>query len=173
MEEIILIPENRIGVLIGPKGKVKRTIEVKTKVVIEIDSGTGEVTISGKGEENFFRAADIVKAIGRGFSPERAFELFKEDRLLKIIEIEDLIGENESRQKARRGRVIGKKGIAREMIEKKTGCLVSVKGKTVSIIGSVNTIEDAIDAVEMLLGGVKHVSTTKFLNRRKKARFKL
>ena len=41
-------------------------------------------------------ALDVIKAIARGFSPERAFNLFKDDTLLKIIDITDYAGKNSS-----------------------------------------------------------------------------
>jgi ribosomal RNA assembly protein len=172
MEEIIRIPHDRIGVLIGSKGEIKKTILQKTQTTIEIDSASGEVTITGDGE-NFFKATDIVKAIGRGFSPERAFALLKDDYLLRIIEIPELVGKNASKQKARRGRVIGKGGLARTQIEKKTHSLISVQGKTVAIIARDTDIELAEGAVEILLEGARHEAATKFIDRAQRERFEL
>jgi ribosomal RNA assembly protein len=172
MEEIIRVPEERIGAIIGQEGLTKRKIEKQTKTKIRIDSGEGEVTIEGEGE-NYFKAIDIVKAIARGFSPERAYTLFKEDYLLKIIDITEYSGKNESTQKAKRGRVIGREGIARMEIEKKTHCLISVQGKTVAIIGLTDEIEQGVKAVEMLLQGAKHETMEAFLDGRKKERFEL
>jgi len=172
MEELIRIPEDRVGVLIGPKGSVKRKIESKTKTKLEIDSGEGEVLVEGEGE-GYFKAHDIVKAIGRGFSPEKAFTLLKDDYLLKVIDITDYTGKNTSNQKAKRGRVIGRHGLARLEIEKKTHCLVSVHGKTVAIIGLANEIETAINAVQMLLEGAKHETVEHILFGSRKERFEL
>ncbi len=172
MEEIVRIPEERVGVLIGPGGAVKRKIETKTKVKLEVDSGSGEVEIIGEGEK-FFVGVDLVKAIGRGFSPERAFTLLKDDYLLKIIDITEFTGKNHSTQKAKRGRVIGREGLARLEIEKKTHCLISVHGKTVAIIGLADEITDAVQAVEMLLSGAKHETMEMFLDGWKKDRFEL
>ena len=172
MEELIRIPEERVGALVGPKGSVKRKIEAKTKVKLEVDSSEGDVAVSGEGE-NFFKAADIVKAIGRGFSPERAFTLLKDDYLFKVIHITDYAGKNTANQKAKRGRVIGKKGLARAEIEKRTHCLISVHGKTVAIIGLADEIEAAVNAVEMLLEGAKHETMERFMFSRKRERFEL
>ncbi|MFA6268287.1 MAG: KH domain-containing protein, partial [archaeon] len=152
MEEIIRIPEERIGVLIGPSGAVKKKIAKLTKCNIEVNSEDGEVTVDGEGEK-YFQAIDAVKAIARGFSPERAFTVFKDDFMLKIIDITEFAGKNPSNQKAKKGRVIGKEGKARAEIEKKTHCLISVYGKTVAIIGLASEVEGAIKAVEMLLEG--------------------
>ena len=172
MEELIKIPEERVGVLIGPNGATKRKIASKTKATIEVDSPTGEVTLIGEGE-SFFKAADIVRAIGRGFSPERAFTLLKDDYLLKIIDITDYAGKNQSNQKAKRGRIIGREGTARLEIEKKTHCLISVHGKTVAVIGLADEIDKAVEAVEMLLEGAKHETVEHILFGGRSDRFEL
>ncbi len=172
MEEIIKVPEERIGVMIGPKGAIKKKISKQTKTIIDIDSDLGEVLIQGEGED-FFKATDIVKAIARGFSPERAFNLLKKDYLLKIIDIVNYSGKNSSNQKAKRGRVIGRKGFARIEIEKKTGALISVYGKTVAIIAKPDDLDAATEAVRMLLGGAKHETMEYFLDNKDKEIFKL
>ena len=171
MEDIIRIPDERIAILIGTDGETKKAIYKQTKTQIEIDSHTGEVIVTGEGE-NFFKAVDIVKAIGRGFSPKRAFTLLEKDYLLKIVEITSYTGKNRSAQEAKRGRVIGRHGEARREIEKKTGSLISVYGKTVAIIAKPDTIDEAADAVEMLLQGAAHESMEHFLEE-KHDRFEL
>jgi ribosomal RNA assembly protein len=172
MEEDVKIPEERIAVLIGENGVVKRKIARETKTTITVDSHTGDVLLEGEGE-SFFVARDIVKAIGRDFSPERAFNLLKEGYLLKIIEIPEFTGKNASAQKARRGRVIGRRGEARKEIEKKTNSFISVHGKTVAIIAKVADLEKAIEAVKILLQGSSHETMENFLERKGKTRFEL
>ena len=171
MEEIIKIPDERIAVLIGTNGVIRKAIAKQTKVKIHVESSNGEVTLVGEGE-NFFKATDIVKAIGRGFSPKRAFTLLEDNYLLKIVEIKDFTGKNRSAQEAKRGRVIGRHGEARKEIEKKTGALVSVYGKTVAIIAKPDTIEEATNVVEMLLQRATHETMEHFLEE-KHDRFEL
>lgn len=81
-EEYVKIPKDRIAVLIGKKGQTKKEIEKRTKTKITIDSETGEVWITSTKETEdplaVWKARDIVLAIGRGFSPERAFRLLNE-----------------------------------------------------------------------------------------------
>ncbi len=79
-EKVILIPLDRVGALIGKSGKVKLKIEKICSVTITIESKTGEVTIRGTGKiEDMlpFKAEEIVMAIGRGFSPEKAMRLLE------------------------------------------------------------------------------------------------
>lgn len=65
------IPEERIPVVIGNKGKTKNQICKKCNVKIEIESDTGQVTIFST-SKNFdeygaLKARDIVNAISVGF----------------------------------------------------------------------------------------------------------
>lgn len=172
MEELIKVPEERIGVLIGPKGIIRKKIEKKTKCKILIDSEYGDVTIEGEGEA-FFRAADVIKAIARGFSPERAFKLFEHEYMLKIIDITEYTGKSAATQKAKRGRVIGREGKARTEIEKRTNSMISVYGKTVAIIALPQELKAATQAIDMLLNGSKHETMEKYLNRETMEQFKL
>jgi ribosomal RNA assembly protein len=172
MEEIIKVPLDRVGVVIGPQGKTKSKIMRLTKTLIEIDSHEGEVTISGEGED-FFKGQDIVKAIARGFSPEKAFYLLKPNYLLKIILIKEFVGKNASAQKAKRGRIIGRDGLIRVEIEKKTNSFISVYGKTISIIARIEDLKAATSSVEMLLQGAKHDSLHHYLEMKDSERFEL
>lgn len=154
--DFVRIPLERVGALIGRGGETKKEIEKKTKATLKIDSQEGEVGIFAKEiNEGFFKAKDIVRAIGRGFSPEKAFRLLEPDCFLSIIELSDVAG-TKKEMEHKRGRVIGTSGRAREEIEEDTGASVSIYGKTVAIIGTGDEIEQASRAVEMLLHGASH-----------------
>jgi ribosomal RNA assembly protein len=99
------------------------------------------------------KSSEIVKAIGRGFSPEKAMLLLREDYELRVITLQ---GESEKTIKRLMARVIGSRGATRKIIEHDTNCLVSVYGKTVSIIGKTDEITAAEDAVENILKGRSH-----------------
>ncbi|AHF80057.1 KH domain-containing protein [Thermococcus paralvinellae] len=172
-EEFVRIPKERIGVLIGKKGSTKKKIEEITKTRIEVDSETGEVFISSTEKTDdplaVWKARDVVMAIGRGFSPERAFRLFNEGEVLEIINLSDIIIGNEKNALPRiRGRIIGRKGRTREIIEEMSGASVSVYGKTVAIIGNPIQVEIAKTAIEKLAKGSPHGTVYKYLERRKK-----
>src|SRR5207245_10945633 len=66
-----VIPKDRVGVLVGPGGTVKSTIEEKLFVDLKIDSPSGAVEIGVKPHapdpSGALQAKDIVVAIGRGF----------------------------------------------------------------------------------------------------------
>lgn len=155
--ELLIIPRERVGALIGKNGSAKKEIERKTETKIVVDSHEGEAEITRNGDAiKFWQAIKIVKAIGRGFSPEHAMRLLNEETVFELLELRDYVGKSENAMKSRRGRVIGEHGRARELIEEETGANISVYGKTVGIIGTQEEVEKAVKAVRMLLLGAGH-----------------
>ncbi|MCW4021029.1 MAG: KH domain-containing protein [Candidatus Bathyarchaeota archaeon] len=168
----VKIPRERIGVLVGPDGRVKANIEKNLPVEIEIDSETGDITINLNKDASdpslLFKAKDIVLAVGRGFSPGRAYNLLQdEDNLLAIIDLREIFGRNQSDIKRVKGRIIGKEGKTRRIIEELTEAYVSVYGHTVAIIGGIEQAETAREAITMLIKGSQHATVYKFLQRKR------
>ncbi len=157
MKESIRIPDDRKAILIGKNGRTKIDIEKRTKTKLTI----GEDIIMEAEPDNLFKAENIIKAIGRGFSPARAFNLLKEDFELDVM----IIQGTPNQIKRLSSRVIGRNGRARRSIEMISGAHLSVYGKTVSIIGKHNEINIARKAVEMLLTGRTHNYVYKKLNK--------
>lgn len=169
----VKIPRERIGVLIGPNGHVKETVEKKLSVSLQIDSEAGDVTITQNATEQdpttLFKTREVVTAIGRGFSPERAFRLFEdEDIVLEVIDLREIVGRSLSDIKRLEGRVIGKAGKTRKIIEELTEAYVSVYGYTISIIGSTDQIEAAREAISMLIRGSQHSTVYRFLHKKRR-----
>ncbi len=166
-----MIPRERVGVLIGPKGSVKSTIEQKLFVDLDIDSDTGSVHIGVKPDSpdpsSALRAKDLVVAIGRGFSPSRAFSLFNDDYSFDIVDLHDYFGKNEAEIRRVDGRIIGREGKARRNLEELTGTLISVSGHTVSVIGTFESVSMAKDALEKLIEGRQHGTVYKFLRKKR------
>ncbi len=161
----IKIPFERVGVLIGPRGRVKRAIEKVLRVRIDVNGEEGDVKMASSDPDPslLFRARDIVHAIGRGYSPERAFALFNEDMNLRVIDLRELFGSTSDIQRVK-SRIIGRAGKTRRIIEEETATSISVYGYTVSMIGDLDHLEVANEAVEMLIRGVLHRSVYKYLN---------
>ncbi|MCX8158218.1 MAG: KH domain-containing protein [Candidatus Diapherotrites archaeon] len=162
--ESFRIPKDRVAVLIGHNGETKRKIEELTGIKLNIDSETGEVEItSNKDALLFWKSAEVVKAISRGFNPEKALTLLDEDYVLEIIELEEIIGKSKNAINAKKGRIIGEKGKVRERIEQETNTFISVYGKTVGIIGRYEDVQKAKKAIEMLLEGAMHKTVFRYL----------
>ncbi|HUU74842.1 MAG TPA: KH domain-containing protein [Methanoregulaceae archaeon] len=159
---------NRVGVLIGKGGLVKKELEEKTGTSIVIDSQEGMVRIEGEDAIPFLRAVEVTQAINRGFSPEKAFLLLEDEDLL--LDVINLTGYTESQRQLDRlrGRIIGKDGRSREQIEHMTGTNISILGKTVAIIGLPEQLKVARNAIDMLIQGIPHEAVFAFLERKKR-----
>lgn len=169
----IRIPKERVGVLIGPEGKTKKNIEDKLSVELQIESETGGVTVmlaeNAEDPSLLFRAKDVITAIGRGFSPEHAFRLIRdEDAVLDVIDLRTIFGRSESNLKRVKGRIIGMNGKTRRIIEELTDTNVCVYGHTVSLIGNVEQVQAAREAIQMLINGSQHSTVYRFLHRKRR-----
>jgi len=167
------IPKERVGVLIGPEGKTKKGIEEKLSVELQIESETGGVTLMVAEDTNdpslLFKAKDVVTAIGRGFSPEHAFRLIRnEEAVLDVIDLRLIFGRSESDIRRIKGRIIGMDGKTRRIIEELTDTNVCVYGHTVSMIGNVEQVQAAREAIQMLINGSLHSTVYRFLHRKRR-----
>ena len=169
--DYLKIPQNRVGALIGSNGDVKKTIEKLTGTYLDIDSDDGSVYISPT--ENMedplgvWNANHIVKAIARGFNPEVALKLISDEIYLEIIKLPLYIGKSKKALARHKGRIIGKDGKTREIIMEMAEVDMAVYGKTVSLIGEMDNIMIAKEAVEMILNGSRHKSVYGFLEHKK------
>jgi len=173
---LVKVPRDRIGALIGPDGRVKASIEKELSVELRIDSQSGDVEIkltpAAQDPTVLFRAKELVTAIGRGFSPEHAFRLLEDDEsVLEVIDLRETFGRSQSEMKRLKGRIIGKEGKTRRLIEELTETNVSVYGHTISIIGNMEHAEVAKEAIRMLIRGSLHHTVYRFLQR-KRSEFK-
>ena len=170
--EFVKVPRERIAVVIGRHGEVKRYIEKETKTKITVDSKTGEITIEStpKTEDPLavWKARDVILAIGRGFSPERAMRLLKDDQLIEIIDISQFTGRSKNSLRRVKGRIIGEHGKTRKTIEEITGVSLSIYGRTVTLIGDYEWVRIAKKAILMLIEGAPHGTVYKFLSRKKR-----
>ncbi len=162
----VKIPKDRVGVLIGKDGSVKKHIEEKTNTKIKI-TNDGYVTVEGEDSFQILKAMNTIKAIGRGFDPQTAFKLLKDEYVLDIIDITDYAKTKNSLVRLR-GRVIGTKGKAKRTIQELTETDVVIYGKTVGIIGLPENVALAREAVIRLLEGAMHSTVYHFLEKERK-----
>ena len=167
----VKVPRERVGVIIGPDGVTKKNIEGKLSVELQIDSESGDVTITVSEKATdptvLFKAKDVVTALGRGFSPEHAFRLVRdEDAMLDIIDLRNVFGKSEADIRRVKSRIIGQNGKTRKIVEELTDTNVAVFGHTVGIIGTIEQMQVAREAVEMLVKGSMHSTVYRFLHRK-------
>lgn len=157
----VLIPEKRVAVLIGSDGETREEIEELTECSVEVEDNV--VKIDGEAIDEM-TAEQVVKAIGRGFPPEKAFKLIERDFTFHIMDVKDYADTQNSRERLK-GRVIGRDGEARRHIEKMTETDISVFGSTIGIIGNAQNIEIAREALRMLLQGSSHATAYSYLEK--------
>lgn len=157
-EQVVRIPVERLGAVIGKEGATKRFLEGEMGVRLSVDSKEGIVTIRSDSalRTDPFSATRVIEAIGRGFSPQRARRLLEEGTALEVIDLRNYAGRSVNALARIRGRVIGEKGKSRRVIEELTGCHLSVYGRTVAIIGEAGEVQLASEAVKSLATGSQH-----------------
>lgn len=170
----VRVPLDRVGVVIGPGGETKEMIERRGQVTLEIDSSTGEIEIDDHEAEDPLMpllAGDVIRALGRGFSPEHAMKLFSDDYYLEVFDVHDYVGKKKKNVQRMIGRVVGAEGKTRRILEDMTGADLSIYGHTVSVIADIDSMEIAKTAVDLLLSGSEHASVYRFLeNKRREQR---
>ena len=171
LDTFVKIPKERVGILIGPEGKVKQYIEEKLQVKIDVDSeGNVTIVLSEKATDPslLLKAKDVVTAIGRGFSPEVAFRLIRnEDEIFDLIDLRVIFGRSESDIKRIKGRIIGADGKTRKLIEELSEADVVVYGHTVGLIGSFEQVDTAHNAVQMIIEGCQHHTVYNYLQKKR------
>src|SRR6266487_2876877 len=165
------IPEERISVVIGNKGKTKKEICKRCNVNIEIESKTGEILISStsKNLDEFgaLKARDIIHAISHGFSPERAFRILDEETLFQILDLRNFTSSSNSTSRIK-GRIIGEKGKARKNLEELTNAFISIYGHIIALIGNYEETKLALDAITLLINGRSHKTVYEMLYQAKR-----
>ena len=161
------IPNDRVAVLIGKKGEIKKQIEEETKTKIRVDSKEGDIIVEGEDAIKLYTTREIIKAIGRGFNPDIASLLLKSDYCFELIDLSEFAKTKNSLLRIK-GRIIGKEGKCRRLIEELTETNISVYGKTTAIIGLAENVAIARKAIENLIKGSSHANVYRFLEKQRR-----
>ena len=162
------IPQERVAVLIGKSGEVKKNIEEDTKTQLKVDSLEGDIFVYGEDALGLYTAREVIRAIGHGFNPEIAKLLLKQDYVFELISLNEFTGKSKNTLLRLKGRVIGKEGKSRRLIEDLSEAYISVYGKSVSIIGTAESAAMAKRAVEALLRGNTHAKVYQWLENKRR-----
>lgn len=159
MEHLSRVPKDRIAVLIGKSGKTRKMIEEACGGKLTIDSHSGDVSISWKGDLDPIRrmkVPDVIFAIGRGFSPDKAVQLLEDNVFLRMYDIREWVGRQPNQTRRMRSRLIGTNGRIRTLIEEMSRCEIVVYGSTVAVMGDNESLALAAPAIEGILDGSEH-----------------
>ena len=163
----VRVPADRVGTLIGKNGETKKMLQSISGVKLDIDTEEGEVIIHDDVELEdpvmALKIIDVVKAVGRGFNPQKAMRLFEDDEYLELVDLKEFVGDRSGQVTRVRGRLIGKDGKTRRIIEDLTGCDMVIYGNTVGLIGNSISLPVAKHAVELILNGSEHATVYHYL----------
>lgn len=171
MELLARIAKDRIGVLIGKGGDTKRAIEEEAGCQLHIDSDSGEISAHWNDDSDpiiRLKMPDLIRAIGRGMSPNRAIQLLDDNVHLRMYDIREWVGRQPNQIRRMRGRVIGRDGRIRELVEELSGVEIVVYRSTILVVGDIESLSVGSAAVERLLGGAEHGTVLKFLEKEKR-----
>jgi len=160
------IPQDRIGVLIGHKGETKKDIEDRLKIKLDIDSKTGEIVIDEHENQDpldVIKIENIVKAIGKGFSPHNSLRLLDDDADFFVFDLHDYVGKKREQIKRLKSRIIGKEGKTKKVLEELTDSKISVYGHSIAIISGIMKMNILKKSIDMLLTGSKHATVYRFV----------
>jgi len=156
---------DRLGAFIGKGGSEKKKLEEKFNCKIDVNSKTGEVIVEGEDSVNRFVLSNIISAVNFGHNPENAIKLEDENYVIDVIDVKTMV--KHDRLKSVMGRIIGREGSTRKVIEEVTKCNVSVKDHFVSVIGPFENTLLVHEALDMLIKGGSHKSFYSYLERNK------
>ena len=165
----IVVPQDRIAVVIGKKGVTKRDIEERTGVKLEVDTKSGEVRVTRfpEGDQlSAIAARNIVMAVACGFSPQKAFKLLSPNVYLEVLDLTEYAGSAKDLTRLK-SRIIGRDGRVRTYISTRTGVDLVIGEKIVGVMGTPDGVNIAIEAIGMILRGSMHTAVFRFLDRHK------
>ncbi|MDW8034416.1 MAG: KH domain-containing protein [Nitrososphaerota archaeon] len=163
------IPQERIGVLIGKNGEIKKKIEEKTGVKIHIQpDGLVKVEYGAENPEAYFKLKEIAEAISCGFSGEEALRLLDDNLVLRKIDLRDFTNESSNRMKTLKGRIIGSGGKVWKKIENLADVKIAIYKYNVGIIGSEENCEIAYRTIVKILEGSQFSTVFRYLETRRK-----
>lgn len=165
MKRIIRIPRERLEILKTEKTTNLKKIEKITETELKIEDNL--VVIEGKSFK-VWKAKDFIKAIGRGFTLSEAKKVLEKGYSLEIIYLKNYLSSRRSIRRIK-GRIIGENGKTKKLMERLTGCSISIYGNTVSIIGKQKNLSVTKRGLAMLIEGAKHGSVYSFLERNRKS----
>ena len=151
MEEIF-IPLERVKALKeDSKGIEEIARACNCRITVADDN---PIVAEGSGYDEYV-ARNVITAYGRGFPVKTALLLAREDYYFYTIDL-DKVFKSRERIKAVKGRLIGINGKAIRYIGTVSNAKMCVYGDKISVIGKMEAIEEAEEAIKSIINGSRH-----------------
>lgn len=157
---IVSIPREKLPFL---KKNIEKLQEVGS-VKIFIEEKDLNARIEGESDKEYF-TEKVLNALFMGFPVEKALKLYNEKYFFEVIDLSIVLNGNEKLIERYKGRLIGKGGKSKKIIQELSGCFISFDSDCVGLIGEYDSIQKAKEAIKMLLEGARHASVYAFLEK--------
>ncbi len=155
---VVSVDEERLGAVIGTKGRVEKYLEKTLGVKIKVDAGRSKVIITAdrNNVEDALKAKTVIEAIAHGISFEDAKKLAEDpDYILEIIDISEYVRNRRDLTRIK-ARLIGRKGKIKTLIEDELNVKIAIRDKHVTIVGRYHDVMIAKEAIQAICRGSKY-----------------
>lgn len=140
-------------------------LENNMGVDVDIDLDAKTVKVESQNSVKKHDATRVLRAIACGFDIKNALKLYRSEIVyLETIDIKNHT-RNKDEQYRQKGRIIGKDGRAKELIEELSGANVNIYKNQIGILGDLQDVKAARRAVLMFLDGSPHSSVYNYLEK--------
>ncbi|MEM3364154.1 MAG: RNA-processing protein [Candidatus Micrarchaeia archaeon] len=125
-----------------------------------------DLTVEFESEDPFIelKGKDVLTALGTGGVPYReALRLFSDELVLKVIDISEVVGDKERDVHRVLARIIGTDGKTKKIIEQITEVCMTVQEGRIYLIGTIEGVSLASDAIDALVRGAPHKKVYRLL----------
>lgn len=151
--QYVMVPDEQLEKL--DKESVEY-IERETDSKIVIDHNDKTIGIKDGDSVNRMTTKNVMKAIAVGFNVHDAVKLsYNTTYHIEILNIKEMT-RNKSEMKRQKGRVIGKDGRTRELIEELTDTDISIYKRKIGIIGKNQDVLKARESIRKIISGKPH-----------------
>ena len=147
------------------KEVLRSKFRLQKELGIKLTNKGKNVFVNGPADKEFV-AIEVLEAINLGFSADRALELTQDGFMLQTVHIKDITKRHDLERV--RARIIGTQGRTLKTLQNLTNCDLAMNDNEIGLIGPIQEMEDAVQAVTSLVQGSKQGNVYGRLERQRK-----
>lgn len=147
------------------KEVLRSKFRLQKELEIKLTNKGKNVFVNGPANKEFI-AIEVLEAINLGFSADRALELTQDGFMLQTVHIKDITKRHDLERV--RARIIGTHGRTLKTLQNLTNCDLAMNDNEIGLIGPIQEMEDAVQAVTSLVQGSKQGNVYGRLERQRK-----
>tara|TARA_Y100000310_G_C20416235_1_gene684453 strand:+ start:322 stop:840 length:519 start_codon:yes stop_codon:yes gene_type:complete len=147
------------------KEVLRSKFRLQKELGIKLTNKGKNVFVNGPADKEFV-AIEVLEAINLGFSADRALELTQDGFMLQTVHIKDITKRHDLERV--RARIIGTHGRTLKTLQNLTNCDLAMNDNEIGLIGPIQEMEDAVQAVTSLVQGSKQGNVYGRLERQRK-----